>query len=160
MSTQMTEHARQQAEAQLETIIALVKRVNHCNECDGHEDCELTDDDILEGLELATGQEVTDEEREQYHDEEEARERVQESPLSVQVRSGWYDPRGDPEPEEYEILLCTGGPAVRIIGELGRWNQPETAELQCRFTPWVTFGTTVEQDEAMLTYAGLFYFGE
>jgi len=162
MTTETTDRAREKAQAQLEGIIAMVKRLEHCNECDGGEDCELTDEQILEGLELASGQEVTDEEREQYHDEDEARERIQEDPLSVQVRSGWHTPCEASEPMEYEILLCTGGPAVRIIGQLGRYNEPESAELQCQdwSTPWEELITTGEDNEALLTYARSFYFGE
>ena len=37
----------------------------------------------------------------------------QETALSVDVRSGWGTP-GKLEPEEFQILLSTGGPALRI----------------------------------------------
>src|SRR4051812_2864989 len=50
-----------------------------------------------------------------------ARQRIEEDPLSVQVRSGWYNSGANEDersPEEYEIVLCTGGPACRIIGRL------------------------------------------
>ena len=44
-----------------------------------------------------------------------AREAIHEDALSVLVRSGWYVPGSEAaEPEEFEILLCTGGPAVRL----------------------------------------------
>ena len=55
---------------------------------------------------------------EAWHDPEIARATILQDPLSVQVRSGWCSPGSGPgSPEEYEILLATGGPAARIIGE-------------------------------------------
>ncbi|KKL57999.1 hypothetical protein LCGC14_2229850, partial [marine sediment metagenome] len=62
---------------------------------------------------------------------------------------------------EYKILLCTGGPAVRIIGGLDLWKEPDTAKIQYQdwFTGWERC-TDSEEDEAMLTYARQFYFGE
>ena len=70
-----------------------------------------------------------------------ARERIQEDALSVEVRSGWYTPGGDSTPEEYCILLSTGGPATRIIGELDQHMQPSSARLQAQdwFTPWTEY---------------------
>ncbi len=122
--------ARDQAKAQLEGIIRMVKRLEHAQECQGGED---------------------------------ARRAIEEDPLSVQVRSGWYSPGEKAEAEEYEILLCTGGPACRIIGDLGAYNQPETAQLEYQdwFTPWERYHIADdEQEKALLTYAQQFYFGE
>jgi hypothetical protein len=99
------------------------------------------------------------------YDEDSAREAIQEDPLSVQVRSDWYSP-GDEEgqkPSEFEILLCTGGPAVRIRGELDAHLQPHRAwiEHQDWGTPWTQiFGLDSCQQEALMTYCGQFYFGE
>ena len=92
---------------------------------------------------------------------EEALQAIQEDALSVQVRSGWYQPGETPEAEEYEILLCTGGPAARIIGELGLHDEPETAHLQYQdwFTPWIDYPTRDDDHQALLTYARCFYFG-
>jgi len=92
--------------------------------------------------------------------EDDARERIDEDPLSVQVRSGWYSPGGDAEPEEFEILLCTGGPAVRIIGDLGQFSEPSSATLQAQdwFTPWTDY-LDADQD-ALLEYCQCFYFGD
>jgi hypothetical protein len=98
-------------------------------------------------------------------DEEEARERIQEDALSVQVRGDWHTP-GDEDagkPTEFEILLCTGGPAVRIRGDLDEHLQPDRAyiEHQDWGTPWQQiFGLSSEQQEALLTYCQQFYFGE
>jgi hypothetical protein len=88
---------------------------------------------------------------------------VQEDPLSVEVRSGWHFPGDvDARPEEFCILLGTGGPASRIIGNLDDYGQPG----DCRFEyqdwgkPWTEARTTPKQDSTMLEYARHFYFGE
>lgn len=68
-----------------------------------------------------------------------ARERIQESALSVEVRSRWYVPGEREEaPAEYRILLTTGGPALQMIGELNEHGEPESAwlEYQDWGTPW------------------------
>jgi hypothetical protein len=77
----------------------------------------------------------------------------------------------DREAEEFNILLATGGPAVRIVGELDQ-GEPSRAwlEVQDWFTPWTEYvGTTSKSDPGMLenqasqdvllTYARQFYFG-
>lgn len=98
---------------------------------------------------------------------DEANEAIMQDALSVEVRSGWYVPGSrdaDTKPAEYNILLCTGGPAVRIIGELSEHGEPETATLQCQdwFTPWVDAmgGLGTDAEAILLRYASCFYFGE
>ena len=99
-------------------------------------------------------------------DTDEAHERIQEDPLSVQVRSGWYIPGSslaDREPENFEILLCTGGPAVRIVGDLDQNLEPcdPVVEYQDWFTPWIEYGgLTNEQREALQRYCECFYYGD
>lgn len=86
----------------------------------------------LEGLESDAGE---------CEDEDEAREILQQDPLSVEYRSGWsMDPR-ELEPEEFCVLLCTGGPAVRIRGELGEHGSIRRVwlEYQDWFTPWTHY---------------------
>lgn len=156
--------AKDQARAQLETIAAMVKRLEHCRDCTG-EDCELTDAEIYEGINLyyKEGDKATDEDKEQYHNEDDARQSISEDPLSLQVRSEWHTPGEDEAPTEYELLLCTGGPAVRITGELSQHQEPETAKIEYQdwFTPWVRYAnTSSEEDETLLTYARQFYYGE
>lgn len=95
---------------------------------------------------------------------EDADQRILEDALSVEVRSDWHAP-GDPEgsaPAEYQILLCTGGPAVRIRGELDQYGEPCRAwlEYQDWFTPWTERVNREGDEEALLTYARCFYFGE
>lgn len=155
--------AEDQARAQLSSIVEMVKRLVHAQECDG-KDCELTSEKILSGINLSynEGDTATEEEREEYHDEEQAGQSIEEDPISVQVRSGWANSPEEMEAKEYEILLCTGGPAVRIVGDLGQWNKPENATLEYQdwFTPWDELVDISSQDrEALLTYARQFYFG-
>ena len=110
----------------------------------------------------------------EYDDADEVRERIEESVLSVSVRSGWYAP-GDQEaakPVEYEILLTTGGPALRITGELDAYGQPNNARLEYQNwgIPWTRFNIYAECDEDIkacsaaesdiLTFAQCFYFGD
>lgn len=93
---------------------------------------------------------------------EDAEQRIMEDPLSVQVRNGWHDPGAESEPEEFEILLSTGGPATRIIGELDEHCEPTRARLQAQdwFTQWTDYtGDAVSQGD-LLTYCRCFYFGE
>ena len=94
--------------------------------------------------------------------EESARERIQEDPLCIQVRSGWHMP-GDSDVEhgEFEILLCTGGPAVRIRGDLGDHRQPTRAYMQYQDwnTPWTDYYESGAGDE-LLEYATHFFYGE
>ena len=92
-------------------------------------------------------------------DEEEARQRIQEDPFSVEVRSDWTNPGEPLEPSEFMILLCSGGPAVRIVGELNR-GEPCRAwlEYQDWGTPWTRyFGA---DSDTLCQYASQFYFGE
>lgn len=70
--------------------------------------------------------------------EEDARERIQEDPLCIEVRSGWVTSKDEMESTEYKILLGTGGPAVRIVGDLDDHNQPCTAHLETQ--DWFTHG--------------------
>ena len=105
---------------------------------------------------------------EEWHDTndddafEEAERAILESALSVEVRADWHAPGTDPDIDtEYQILLCTGGPAVMIRGELNGYQRPETARLyyQDWFTPWTEYTDISESErEAMLTYCQCFYF--
>lgn len=91
---------------------------------------------------------------------ETAHEAIQESPLSVDVRNGWHSVGAQAEPEEFQILLTTGGPALRIVGKLGLFNCPENSRLEWQDwgTPWTecTFA-----DSAILdSWAAQFWFGD
>lgn len=92
-------------------------------------------------------------------DRDDAEQRIHEDALSVQVRSDWHNVGDDAELAEYCILLTTGGPAVRIIGEL-RDGEPHSAILQVQDwgTPWTEHVTTGDEHKALLAYAGCFFF--
>lgn len=100
---------------------------------------------------------------------------IMEYPLEVTVRSGWRAPGADRDakPEEFCILLSTGGPASRIIGTLNEHGEPETARLEVQDwgTPWedvsrdvfaseLSFVDRVKIEPTLLAYAREFYFGE
>jgi hypothetical protein len=92
-------------------------------------------------------------------DADEARQRITEDPLSLQVRSDWCNPGEPMVAGEYEILLSTGGPATRIYGEVER-GDPISARLEAQdwFLPWTEY---FDADESvLLDYARCFYFGD
>lgn len=59
----------------------------------------------------------------------------------------------------FMILLGTGGPAMRIIGELNEYGEPITAKYQYQdwFTEWTTAEGS-EDNEIVLQYAREFSF--
>ena len=132
--TTKTDHAKEQARAQLDSIVEMVTA--------------LENDTQIEG--------------------QDASDAIAEDPLCIEVRSDWHIPGKDVDTmrsgaAEYNILLCTGGPACRIIGKLNRYYEPETAiiEYQDWGTPWERFRSrTEDEDAAVLTYARQFYFGQ
>ena len=94
---------------------------------------------------------------------EDAEQRIQEDPLSVCVRDSSWQSVYELEfsPDEFEILLGTGGPAVRIIGDLSA-GEVTRARLQVQDwgTPWTDYrGDAISSDD-LLTYCRCFYFGE
>ena len=95
-------------------------------------------------------------------DEEEACERIREDALDVQVRDGWHAPGVTNDAEEFFILLCTGGPAVRIMGEFDEHGEPSRARLEYQDwgTPWALYHTQGTEHDALLTYCRQFYFGQ
>lgn len=93
-----------------------------------------------------------------YDSQEDAEQAINDDPLSVEVRSDWTAPGEELTPAEFCILLCTGGPAVRIVGELDQCNEPVRAwmEYQDWGTPWTQY---FDADSAtLLDYARRFYF--
>jgi len=100
-------------------------------------------------------------------DEEEARDRAQEQALSVEVRcTEWLTPGDDyaAGPDEFRIIVCTGGPHVEIRGTLNKWSEPEdNAEIYGQ--DWFTHleplqGLSEADREALDWFCRLFYFGE
>jgi len=96
---------------------------------------------------------------------EAAQEAIQEDPLSVEVRSEWHSPgsRDNGGISEFRILLCWGGPAVQLIGELDDYMQPCDVKLQFQdwFIGWTDhFPEDENADEILLEYCQQFYFGD
>jgi hypothetical protein len=121
--------AREQAQTQLESIKELLEELQKA------EDEE--DEEKAEGL----------------------RNAIEETPLEVSIREDWHAPGQKADSKEYIILLCTGGPAVRIHGELNEYNEPETAKIE--YQDWFTEWQTLDADEdILLQFASYFYFGE
>ena len=83
-------------------------------------------------------------------------------PLSVLVRSDWASPGCDLQPAEYEILLCTGGPAVRMRGDLSDYGEPDTVclEYQDWFASWDRLALSSDESRAVARLVSLFWFGE
>jgi len=93
---------------------------------------------------------------------DDAERRIQEDPLSLQFRSGWTSSGEPMQAEEFELLLATGGPAVRIVGELDHNGEPYMAllEVQDWFEPWTQY-LDIDGD-TLLEYcraAGVYYQG-
>ena len=98
-----------------------------------------------------------------YAAREDAERAIQEDPLSIEIRGDWHTPGGKEEKGEgeYRILLCTGGPACRVIGELSR-SEPTSARIEYQdwFLPWTEHRIDSKEEEILLTYARCFYYGE
>ena len=184
MTTQTENRAEEQAEAQYSSIVQLLAAV----ECDYDRLTELKDqleelqeavrdaesemaesrDRLKEAREALTSWKETDDAAEltelqaaagDCEDEDDARQRINEDPLDVQVRSDWATPGEELEAGEFMILLCTGGPAVRIRGELSD-GDPSRAWLE--FQDWGTswerwFGAS---SDTLCRYAAHFLMGQ
>jgi len=129
------EHARSQAESKLKSIMALMKKARHAEVCDG-DDCPLT-------------------EKETYHDMDAIEEEIFNSPLSVEVSSGWTPVGEKFKPVKYNLLMTTGGPAVRIVGDLDTDGIPATAELEYLEwgIPWTKYPLSSEEQKEIFEFA-------
>lgn len=166
------DNARCQAVSQVESIVEMVaklkpetaaklfvseltpeKQAELLREAFPDEDpAEKTAEDLVEAIAegdfLPTGYEF---------DEEAAQEAITEDPLCLEVRSGWVAPGHLLEPEEAVLLLCTGGPAVRVLCDVrgGELENPRV-EFQDWYTPWQHLPLTESQCEAVETYIAHF----
>lgn len=70
-------------------------------------------------------------------DGDDARQRIAEDPLSLEYTGTWAAGE-DPRADGFVLLLSTGGPAVRIIGDLNSHGEPCGPVLQAQdwFLPW------------------------
>ena len=89
-----------------------------------------------------------------------ARQAINESPLSLEVRSGWTIPGQPMEAEEFCLLLATGGPACRIVGQLSN-GQCEFGRIEGQDwgTPWTEYRPTPTEREALTRYCSEFVVG-
>ena len=138
MTTKPDHRSESQAQAQLDHIVELMKE----------------------------REAVYNKEDDQKRTIDEIEEDIHNNALDISVRSDWHNPSSTEncyrELSEYRILLCTGGPAVQIIGELDKHCQPDSARLQHQDwgTPWTDLGLSPEQQDTLLEYCQQFYFGE
>lgn len=138
------DHAREQAEAQLSRIRDMLARLEHARDCKDDDDCDMlinTGEPDENGNSIYVWPVDMEWTRQEYHDVNAAEESISEDPLSVETRSGWHAPGEEAEDEEFCILLCTGGPAVRIVGDLGRYGEAHSARLEYQDwgTPWTEY---------------------
>ena len=98
-------------------------------------------------------------EAEGYADMEAVEQEIYEDPLEISVRSLWTPLGHAMEADEFRILLCTGGPAVQIVGDLDEdrsvFGQPRL-EYQDWFTPWTNCPLTEDQRKDLLDYCTMF----
>ena len=134
------EHESEQTE---ETADALAEAIDESN------DWETDNAEELNELEEAAGD---------CESREDAEKRIQEDPLSIRIFGERTN--GEWEADRFEILLSTGGPAVRIRGELDGNAEPDRAWLETQDwgTPWTQY-FPADQD-TLLTYSRCFHFGE
>jgi len=140
--------AKSYAQACLSNIREMLEKLEHARECDGEEidgePCEHLND-------------------EEWHDEDAAQQAIDDDPLSIQVRDGWKSLGAESDgPEEFEILLTTGGPAARLIGDLDGHSQPSRVrfEYQDWFKPWTEVILDSADRAILKDYAQRFYFGD
>lgn len=165
-TTEKPDHARQNAIAWANSIAQMIAalecdydRLNELRDMAADGDTIMSQDEADELKEL-TANATIDGDLQQNADA--VRERIQESPLSVQVRSGWATPGKIMDAEEFAILLSTGGPALRIRGELDQHKEPDRAwlEYQDWGTPWTEYHGEGCSQETLLTFCRQFYFSE
>ena len=128
----MSKHSEQQAQAQYEYIAELIERIHDAQASDDNKNLESVQHENWE------------------------------NPLSVLVRADWQQLNDVLEITEFQILLCTGGPAVKIEGELDQYHQPESCRLyhQDWFEQWEEWPQDSDQEAILLEYCQQFYFGD
>jgi hypothetical protein len=164
-------HAEEQAKAQLESIKEMVANLTRWTAQN------IPDDVVRDVLHLTPKHKIDEQDKEaaaaemnntetELRDEirEEAEQTIHEDALSVEVRSDWYtlDQDSDKKPAFYRILLCWGGPACQVVGDLSEHGEPETAKIEYQDwgTRWTEYRLNKEEEETVLTYARCFYYGE
>lgn len=111
-------NAKQQAQSQVSSIVDMIRALA----CDFDwleqlRDMDADDMDADDRANLADLEEQAGE----YSSQDAVIDAIRyETALSVEVRSGWRSIGEEAgEPEEYRIVLCTGGPHVELAGDIG-----------------------------------------
>ena len=175
MTTETTDHARGNASSWMDTVNEYARALNpetwerleelRSQVEDARDSVDSLDESALSSVALDAGENAEYTEllalEEEYRDEDHAREMAEESALSVEVRSDWHNPGEDADPGEFMILLSTGGPALRIVGDLDK-GSPSNPRLEYQDwgTPWTEYGGDNFDPDALETFCGVFYFGE
>ena len=151
------DHALQNAQAWAEEITTLYEAFAFC------EASAFCADELMEAREISleARQMLSYDGGNREECLETIKDHCRESILSGEVRFSWHVPGEMPDyPDEFQILLTTGGPALRIRGDLDRHGEPRRAWLECQdwFTPWREVRCC--DSEVLLWFAGLFYYGE
>lgn len=148
------DYARQQAIAQVASIAEMVAatRVDYDrleelrDKRDAGELADKGDAEELADLEESAGD---------CESEDDAWQRIDDDPLSVEYRSDWTLNPEDFEPAEFRILLCTGGPHVEIIGDIDMHGEPERPRII--YKDWGTSGELFDFDrDAVSAYCARF----
>lgn len=140
-------HAESNADAHADTILELYRAWKQLDE--GEKDTVEAD-----GCDFTDASELIDH----------ARDGI----LSLEVRENWHAPGENGEINEFNILLTTGGPALRIVGGLGSCGRPSSGaasfQIQDWGIPWTDYNPKAasenDWDDAFDWYLNLFYYGE
>lgn len=163
------DHAKDQAQAQLRSILELVAAYEMDWERfeEMKEEREFFKKEELYA-ELVEWEEENLEEWEElaeiagdYEDQVLVREAMLENALSCETRTDWSSNSGDNEPAEFRLCLMTGGGHVEVMGELGQYGEPVQAWIQyCDWgTPMTRLHISPDDEANLLTYCEQFYFG-
>jgi len=178
MDTQTTEtnHAKEQAAAQLSSIRDMVaaldcdydrleelhdERTGLFEQTIEHGDLQETHNELNE-WDIENREELRELEADagKYTSRDEVEQTIQEDPLCIELNGTWSLGKAPVANKAY-ILLCTGGPAVRIVCELDDNMQADRAYLQYQDwgTPWIDYYESGSND-TLLDYCNQLYFGE
>lgn len=153
MTQRDEDHARDQARAQMASIAEMIAaanmdwdRLDELRDMRADHEADMAEETDPKAWAIAYPDEAEElaeleETAGECTSQEDAMQRIYEDPLDVQFRSGWASCPEDLNAEEFQILLCTGGPAVRLMGELG--FDGDVARVWMEFqdwgTPWTQF---------------------
>lgn len=171
MTTETTEtnDSQRQAEAQVASIILLMDAYEAAND----NEPDFFTRDIISELDSA-GVNIEDFDPDDFTSfdpsprlmgtlADNIQQTISNYPLEVTIRTDWHAVGAeDSKPTHYQILLSTGGPATRIVGELSQYGEAVTAAIEHQdwFTPWLAFGITAGVEATLTRFAQQFYFGD